>query len=40
MTFLGIVGIIGIAFITPAVAIIAPLFDLSKKKPIDVIKES
>lgn len=40
MTLLGILGILGIAFITPTVAIAAPLFDLSKKKPIDVIKES
>ena len=40
MTFLGIIGIIGIAFITPTIAIMAPLFNLSKKKPIDVIKES
>lgn len=40
MTFLGIVGIFVIAFFSPIIAIIAPLFDLSKKKPIDVIKES
>ena len=40
MTLLGILGILGIAFLTPTVAIAAPLFDLSKKKPIDVIKES
>lgn len=40
MTFIGILGSIAIAFLSPIIAIIAPLLDLSKKKPIDVIKES
>ena len=40
VSFIGILGSIAIAFLSPIIAIIAPLLDLSKKKPIDVIKES
>ena len=39
-TFLGISGIILLAYLTPIVAIASPLFSLSRKKPIDVIKVS
>ena len=39
-TFLGISGIILLAYLTPVIAIASPLFSLSRKKPIDVIKVS
>ncbi len=39
-TFLGISGIILLAYLTPIIAIASPLFSLSRKKPIDVIKVS
>lgn len=40
ITFLGTIGIILLAYVTPFVAIASPLFGLSRKKPIDVIKIS
>lgn len=39
-TFLGILAMAGLAFVTPSIAVIIPLFDLGRKKPIDVIKVS
>ena len=39
-TLFGIAGIILLAYLTPIVAIASPLFSLSRKKPIDVIKVS
>lgn len=39
-TNLGIGGIILLAYLTPIIAIASPLFSLSRKKPIDVIKVS
>lgn len=39
-TFLGVLAIIGIAYLTPFIAIVSPLLSLSRKKPIDVIKVS
>lgn len=39
-TFLGILAMFGLAFITPSIAVIIPLFNLSRKKPIDVLKVS
>ncbi len=39
-TLLGISGIILLAYLTPIIAIASPLFSLSRKKPIDVIKVS
>ena len=39
-TLIGISGVIILGYITPLIAIISPLFSLSKKKPVDVIKQS
>lgn len=39
-TLFGIGGIILLAYLTPIIAIASPLFSLSRKKPIDVIKVS
>ncbi len=39
-TFLGVFGVFLLAFATPVIAIASPLFSLSRKKPIDVIKLS
>lgn len=39
-TFLGVFGVFLLAFVTPVIAIASPLFSLSRKKPIDVIKLS
>lgn len=39
-TFIGIITILSLGFLTPTVAIIFPLLNLSVKKPIDVIKLS
>ena len=39
-TFFGISGIILLSYLTPIIAIASPLFSLSRKKPIDVIKVS
>lgn len=39
-TFLGVLIVIAISFITPICAVISPLLSLSRKKPIDVIKVS
>ena len=37
-TFLGVLAMMALAFITPFLAICFPLLNLSKKKPIDVLK--
>ena len=37
-TFLGIVAMAALAFITPTIAVLFPLLNLSRKKPIDVLK--
>ena len=37
-TFLGILSMAALAFLTPSIAVVVPLFNLSRKKPIDVIK--
>ena len=37
-TFLGIISMTSLAFLTPTIAVVIPLFNLSRKKPIDVIK--
>lgn len=39
-TQLGIIGIVLLSYLTPIIAIASPLFSLSRKKPIDVIKVS
>lgn len=39
-TFLGVIGTMLLGYLTPIIAIALPLLDLSKKKPIDVIKVS
>ena len=39
-TGLGVVSIIALATLTPLLAVIFPLINLSKKKPIDIIKVS
>lgn len=39
-TFIGIIGVIGLGYVTPFIAIISPLISLSRKKPVDVIKQS
>ncbi len=39
-TFLGVFGVFLLAFVTPIIAIASPLFSLSRRKPIDVIKLS
>ena len=39
-TGLGVVSIIALATLTPLLAVIFPLVNLSKKKPIDIIKVS
>ena len=39
-TFIGISGVILLGYLTPLIAIISPLLSLSKKKPVDVIKQS
>ena len=39
-TFYGISGIILLSYLTPIIAIASPLFSLSNRKPIDVIKVS
>ena len=39
-TVYGIGGVILLAYLTPIIAIAFPLFSLSRKKPIDVIKVS
>lgn len=37
-TFLGVVAMSALAFITPTIAVLFPLLNLSRKKPIDVLK--
>lgn len=37
---LGVLAILGIAFLTPIIAVIFPLLQLSRKKPVDIIKAS
>lgn len=39
-TFIGVIAIILLAYLTPMLAVIFPLLGLSKKKPIDIIKVS
>ena len=37
-TFLGVLAMAALAFITPTIAVLFPLLNLSRKKPIDVLK--
>ena len=39
-TFIGVIAIVLLAYLTPTLAVIFPLLGLSKKKPIDIIKVS
>ena len=40
VTFLGVLAVVALAFVTPIIAILQPLLSLCRKKPIDVIKVS
>lgn len=39
-TFLGVLAVFALSYITPIIAVISPLLSLSRKKPVDVIKVS